>query len=61
MMGRRIELSRTITCKMNDTAHIIMSSFDNDAYLYSDNKIIYYDAKKKTEYFHIFTVPFVQS
>lgn len=46
---------------MNDTAHIIMSSFDNDAYLYSDNKIIYYDAKKKTEYFHIFTVPFVQS
>lgn len=35
-----------ITCKMNDDAvRVIMSSFDNDAYLYSDNEIMYCDAK----------------
>lgn len=31
---------------MNDDAvRVIMSSFDNDAYLYSDNEIMYCDAK----------------
>lgn len=35
---------------MNDAVHIITSAFDNDAYLYSDNKITYCDAKN-IEYF----------
>lgn len=45
-MMERIESSWMITCKMNDDAvRVIMSSFDNDAYLYSDNEIMYCDAK----------------